>query len=134
MAVRGVFELTGLTAYLEDLAAAEQDVDAVVAKTLEEAKPIAEEEMLHNLRASSEQWTGETAATLYSTDAHQEGNYVFIEFGADTQKDPAGYFKEYGTTRQSAEAFLRPALRSHRMKNALKAAMRSIVKRYGLLK
>ena len=133
MTTRGNFTLTGLSNYLEDLAAAEQDVNAVVAQTLEYTRSVAETEMLQNLRKSSDLWTGATAATLYSTDSQEDGNYVFIEFGADTQKDPAGFYKEYGTTRQAAEAFLRPALRSHRMKNALKSMMLTIIERYGLL-
>jgi hypothetical protein len=132
MTVRASFTLTGLDKYLEDLAAAAVDVDAVIAEVLEETAPIAEDEMHTNLRKSSELWTGATAATLYSTNAQQDGNFTFIEFGADTLKDPAGFYKEYGTARQAAEPFLRPALSSHRLKNALRNAMKTIMQRFGL--
>lgn len=132
MTTRGSFTLTGLDKYLEDLAAASVDVDAVVAEIITDAAPIAEDEMHTNLRQSSELWTGETAATLYSTDAQQDGNFTFIDFGADTSTDPAGFYKEYGTTRQAAEAFLRPALKSHRLKNYLRRAMKNVMERFGL--
>lgn len=130
MTTRGNFTIKGLDAYLEDLAQAGQDVDAVVTEVLTEAAPIAIGQLQSNLRKTSEQWTGATADTLFSEVGH-EGNFIYIEAGADTGKDPAGFFKEYGTTRQAAEPFVRPAFTWLR-RTKLKAMMKAVMERFGL--
>jgi phage protein, HK97 gp10 family len=131
MPVRGVFEIKGLDKYLEDLAAAEKDVDQVVSDVLTEAAPIAEKTMRDELHKTSETWTGAAAATLFSSSVQRDGNYIFIELGANTGKDPAALYKEYGTARQAAEPFLRISFRWLR-KNKLKAMMKEVMERFGL--
>lgn len=83
------------------------------------------------LRASSETWTGATGRTLFSDGPKQDGNYIFLDIGADTQKDPAGFYKEFGTPRQAAEPFLRPTLQYYR-RRGLKDYMKYILETFGL--
>lgn len=131
MTVRGSFTIKGLDGYLEDLAQAGKDVDQIVSELLTEAAPIAEELMHENLRRTSETWTGATEETLFSSNVQKDGNYSFIEIGADSTRDFASWAKEYGTVRQVAEPFLRPAftkLRHHELRMMLKA----ILERFGL--
>jgi hypothetical protein len=130
--MRGTFNLTGIDKYLEAFAAAGKNVDQVVAEVLQEAQPLALELMRDELKRTSETYTGDTEATLYATQPQQDGNFVFVEFGADTGKDPAGLYKEYGRTRQAAEPFLRPAINSHRFKNKIKTSMKAVMERFGL--
>lgn len=131
MPVRSSFEIKGLDAYLETLVNAEKDVDVVVADVLTEAKPIIEKKMHANLRRTSEQWTGATAETLYVRDVQREGNYIFLEAGADTGKDPSGFYKEFGTARQAAEPFMRPSFTELR-RTGLKRMMKQVLERFGL--
>lgn len=133
MTTRGSFEIKGLDAYLEDLAAAGRDVDDVVTDLLTEAAPVAEAELHANLRRTSETWTGATSETIFTTEVQQDGNYIFIEIGADTTKDLAGFFKEYGTARQAAEPFIRPAFTKLR-RSELKAMLKATLERFGLAK
>ncbi len=133
MVVRGSFTVKGLDGYLEDLASAGRDVDETVTELLTQAAPVADAELQTNLRKSSETWTGAAANTIFTTDVMRDGNFIYIEIGADTSKDPAGFFKEYGTTRQAAEPFIRPAFTKLR-RSELKKMLKSILERYGLLK
>lgn len=129
MSVRGSFTLKGLDSYLEDLVSAGKDVDEVVAGLLTEAAPIAEAELQNNLRKTSELWTGATAQTIFTSSVQKDGNYIFIEIGADTTRDPAGFYKEFGTARQKAEPFIRPAftkLRRSELKKMLKATLQRL--------
>jgi HK97 gp10 family phage protein len=128
---KGSFTVKGLDNYLEAFAQAGQDVNDVVADLLTEAQPIAEQELHDNLRKTSEQWTGATAETIFTTPPQREGNYVFIELGADTGKDPAGFYKEYGTARQAAEPFIRPAFTKLR-RNQLKKMLKRAAETFGL--
>lgn len=130
MPVRGRMTL-GLDEYLETLVRAEKNVDEVVSELVEEAGPYAVGLMSHYLYASSENWTGATAKTLFSSDVQKDGNFIFVEIGADTQKDPAGWYKEFGRPNQAAEPFLRPTLVQYRRKE-LKRMMEKIIQKYGL--
>ena len=131
MPTRGVFEIKGLDKYLEDLVAAGVDVDEVVGEVLTEAAPIAEETMHRELRKTSETWTGAAAETLFASEVKKDGNYIFIELGADTSQDPAAFYKEFGTARQAAEPFLRLAFKWLR-KSKLKNMMKQVMERFGL--
>lgn len=131
MPVRGVFEIKGLDKYLETLVNAQKDVDQVVVDVLTEAAPIAEKKMHNQLRKTSETWTGAAAATLFTSSVQKEGNYIFIELGAHTGKDPAAFYKEYGTARQAAEPFLRPAFTELR-RTGLKRLLKQVMEKYGL--
>ena len=82
------------------------------------------------LKASSETWTGATEQTLFSRQPEQDGNFIYIQFGADTSKDPAALYKEYGTARQAAEPFLRPTLA--KFKREIRAMLKKTAVRMGL--
>ena len=116
---------------LEDFARAGEDVDQVVRDVLSEAAPIARDRMEENLRRTSEEWTGATAATLFATEPQQDGNYIFFELGVDVQKDEAGLHKEFGTARQAAEPFLRPSLTELR-RTGIKRMLKAVFERMGI--
>jgi uncharacterized protein YcgL (UPF0745 family) len=90
----------------------------------------AENEMRDQLRRTSETWTGGAEKTLFVKDVQQEGNYSFIEMGADVSKDPAALYKEFGTARQAAEPFLRPTMVFFRRQ--MKAMLKKVVEQMGL--
>jgi hypothetical protein len=130
MPVKGIFSLNGLDDYLEKIAAAGIEVDEAVAQAMNESAPIVGDEMHRLLRASSETWTGATERTLFKTAAKREGNYTFVELGADTSRDPAGIYKEFGVPRQAAEPFIRPAFAN--MRTRWRNAMKKILTELGV--
>lgn len=129
--MKGVFELKGLDALLEDVAQAGEDVDQVVHDVLSEAAPVARDRMEEILRNTSEEWTGDTAKTLFAGPVQQDGNYIFFELGADIGKDAAGLNKEYGNSRQIAEPFLRPSLTELR-RSGIKKMLQAVFERMGI--
>ncbi len=129
--MKATFTIKGLDTWLEDLAKAGQDVDQVVTDVLEEARPVAEERMRTILHNTSEQWTGETAKTLYTTPVQKDGNFIFFEMGANTGDDPSAQYKEYGRIRQKAEPFLRPSLTELR-RSGIKKMLKAVFERMGM--
>lgn len=127
--MKGTFTLS-VAPWLEDIAAAGADVDKVVQEVLAAYKDPLEAELHANLRKTSESWTGAAESTLFANDVQQDGNYSFIEFGADTSKDPAAQYKEFGTARQAAEPFLRPTLASAR--RHIKTLLKKVCEEMGL--
>lgn len=120
-----------LAPYLEDLAQAGQDVDKIITEVLTEAAPQAKADMETELRKTSEQYTGATAETLFATDVQRDGNFIYFEMGADTTKDPAGLYKEFGRIRQNAEPFFRPVLTKIR-KSGIKNMLKEIFEKLGI--
>lgn len=120
-----------LDAYLEALVQAEKDVDQAVTVLLEENRDYFGGLMYHYLRSTSEQWTGATAKTLFVSPVQRDGNFIFIELGADTQQDPSGLYKEFGRPNQAAEPFLRPTLVDLRRKE-LKRLMENLMEKMGV--
>lgn len=123
--------MKGLDGYLEAFVKAGLDVDQVVADVLTEAAPIAEAELVTQLRKTSEIWTGETAASIASSSVKKEGNFSFIEITAGGPEAPGAFPKEFGNTRQAAEPFLRPAFRKLRQ-SKLKAMLKQVSESFGL--
>ncbi len=135
MPVRGSFELKGLETYLERLAAARVDLDRAVTDVLTEAAPVAEQELTSALlktRQPDEVWTGETESTIVSSEVGQEGNYQFVEVRVGGPAAPQAIYKEYGTVRQAAEPFFRPAFRKLRQ-GQVKKMLKQVLQRFGLL-
>lgn len=122
----------GLDTWMEDLAAAGENVDDAVTELLVETQPFVAEELERNLKKTSETWTGETAASIDVSGVQQEGNYFFIEATAGGNDAPGANAKEWGNTRQAAEPFFRPTFRGHLLKNKLKAGMKTIMEKAGL--
>jgi HK97 gp10 family phage protein len=129
--MKSSFTMKGLDGYLEAFVNAGHDVDQVVTDVLVEAAPIAEAELVSQLRKTSETWTGETAASIASSSVKKEGNFFFIELTAGGKDAPGAFFKEFGNTRQAAEPFLRPAFRKLRQ-SKLKAMLKQVAESFGL--
>jgi len=130
MPVRGRLDMN-LSPLLEALAAAEKDVDGAVEEVLELNKYTAVMFLFKTLRATSEQWTGATAKTLFVEGPTRDGNYIFIELGAHTDVDPSAWYKEFGRPNQAAEPFLRPTLAYYR-KGGLKQTMLAVLEKLGV--
>jgi hypothetical protein len=128
------FELKGVDRYLEALNTVfgTEYVVSVFTDAMNDARVEIEAHMEDELRKTSETWTGETAKTLFVSEVQQEGNFVYIELGADTSKDLAAILKEFGSARQAAEPFLRPTMRSHWLKNVLRNTMRAIFEKMAI--
>lgn len=129
--MKSTFQLRGLDVYLEEIQRAGEDVDKVVQEVLSEAAPVARDRMEAILRNTSEQWTGATADTLFAGPVQQDGNFIYFELGADVKADEAGLYKEFGTTRQAAEPFLRPSLTELR-RTGIKRMLKAVFERMGL--
>lgn len=129
--MKSSFTMKGLDGYLEAFVNAGHDVDQVVADVLKEAAPIAEAELVSQLRKTSDTWTGETAASIASSDVKKEGNFFFIELTAGGPDAPGAIYKEFGRARQAAEPFLRPAFRKLRQ-SKLKAMLKQVADSFGL--
>jgi hypothetical protein len=129
--MKGSFQLKGLDPYLEDIQRAGEDVDKVVHEVLSEAAPVARDRMEEILRNTSEQWTGETAGSLFAGPVQQDGNYLFFELGANTREEIAGMYKEFGNARQAAEPFLRPSLTELR-RTGIKQMLKAVFERMGI--
>ncbi len=121
----------GLDGYLETLAQAGQNVDDAVTEVLTDSRFPAGGVMYQHLRSTSETWTGKTAHTLFIDPVKQDGNYIFFELGARLTDSQGAFFKEYGSSRQAAEPFLRPTMIHYRTKE-LKRIMKLVLERYGL--
>lgn len=125
MTTRGSLSIAGIEEYLEQIEATGRHVDDAVAEAIGEASPLVTEEMHRLLRASSETWTGSTDATIEQTGPQRDGNFTFIEIELHAEDDPAGIYKEFGTARQAAEPFFRPAFANmrHRWRNKVKEVL-----------
>lgn len=132
--MRGTLTFKGLEDWMELLAESGENVDDAVTELLGETQPFIEGELVAQLRKISEEYTGETASTIEVSGVQQEGNYLFVEATVGGSDAPQATYKEYGTTRQAAEPFVRPTFRGHRLKNKLKEGMKAIMQRFGLSK
>ena len=120
-----------LDPYLETLSKAGRDVDKIVVEMLQGYQYTVYGFLYDTLRASSEQWTGATARTLFVDGPKQEGNYIYLELGAHTDQDPSAFYKEYGRPNQAAEPFLRPVLIYYR-RGGLRGWMEAFFEKNGL--
>lgn len=130
--MKGSLSFKGLDAWMEQLAEAGQNVDEAVTDLLETTQPFIEEELVSNLKRTSEAYTGETASTIDVSGVQREGNFIFVEASVGGSDAPQATYKEYGTTRQAAEPFVRPTFRGHRLKNKLKEGMKGIMQKFGV--
>ena len=130
--MKGNLAFKGLENWMEDLASAGENVDAAVTELLGETQPFIESELVAQLKKTSEAYTGETASTIEVSGVQQEGNYLFVEATVGGSDAPQAFYKEYGTTRQAAEPFVRPTFRGHRLKNKLKERMKTLMQRFGI--
>lgn len=132
--MRGELIFKGLADWMEQLGEAGENIDDGVTELLSETQPFIEDELVAQLRKTSEEYTGETASTIQVSGVQKEGNYLFVEATVGGSDAPQATYKEWGTTRQAAEPFVRPTFRGHRLKNKLKEGMKMLMQRYGLAK
>lgn len=130
--MKSTLEFKALQNWMEDLAAAGQNVDDAVTEILTDAQPFVADELERNLKRTSEQWTPALGETIEVSAVQKDGNYIFIEASAGAGDEAAASAKEYGTARQAAEPFFRPTFRGSLLKNKLKAGMKTITERFGL--
>lgn len=130
MTVRGAFSLNGLEQYLEQLAQAGQDVDAIAQKALAEA---AEEVKAEMVKLAPED-TGELRNEISVEGPYQEGNFSYVLVGvrnADKSKRLAikATVQEYGSTKQAAQSYVRPGIQ--RKKGTMRKALKNILTELG---
>lgn len=113
MAVRTRMSLKGLDEYLEALAKAGRDVDAVAAKALEAGAKVMQARMIALVPVD----TGNLKDHIKIKGPIQNGNYIYIEVGIIHDRDftddeTARYANsvEYGNSSMAAQPFIRPAI------------------------
>lgn len=137
MATKGTFSMTGLSDWLEDLARAGQDVDAVVQEVLMEgaAPVLAEMQRLVPVGSAAEgdPHPGNLRNHLAIDGPHQEGNFNYVDVGvidADAETAIYGNVQEYGSGHNAAQPYIRPAIKKH--KSVIKKTLKAVLERYGL--
>lgn len=130
MATTGKLELSGLAAYLEDLAQAGVDIDVAAGKALAAgAQPILKEMAVlvpkdtHNLEHH-----------LEVDGPHRTGNFSYVDIGlmhADKETAIYGNVQEYGSSSVAAQPYVRPAFKTR--KAAAMRIMKDTLKAMGLL-
>lgn len=132
MATWAKLELTGLEAYLEEIEKAGHNIDGAARDAVYEGAVTLQEKMQSFVPIL----TGRLFMHILIKGPITEGNFSYCEVGvlhdiAFTPKDVAiqANVIEYGSTRQSAQPFIRPALRS---KKIVIDAMKAILEKYGL--
>lgn len=130
MATTGKLELSGLRAYLEDLAAAGKDVDAAAARALEAgAQPV-----LAEMKALVPKDTHNLENHLGVDGPHRDGNFSYVDIGvvtADKETAIYGNVQEYGSSSVAAKPYIRPSFKSK--KSAAMKAMKESLKGEGLV-
>lgn len=130
MSTTGKLDLRGLSAYLEDLAQAGQDVDAAAQRALEAgAQPI-----LTQMKIDVPKDTHNLEGHLDVDGPHREGNFSYVDVGVITDdKETAiyGNVQEYGSSSVEAHPYIRPALKGKRA--AAMRAMKDSLKSEGLV-
>lgn len=107
MTVRVQMDLKGLAAYLEELARAEQDVDAAAARAVTAGGDEILDGMLANVpigdAGKGDPHPGQLMRTLIRTAPQQDGNFVYVDVGmpggAPADVSRYGNAQEYGYSR-----------------------------------
>jgi HK97 gp10 family phage protein len=142
MTTNGRFNLTGLNEYLEAIAQAGLDIDAAAQRALMKGAEVLQEGMLGLVPVGSaargDPHPGNLMRHIQIKGPLQDGNFSYAEVGvihdlAFTDADTAAYGNvlEYGSTRQAAQPYIRPAIQGK--KAAVLAAMKESLKREGML-
>lgn len=127
--MRGVFQITGLDAYLQAVQDAGNDIDLVAAEAVDAGGQI----MLEAVQASAAPYrdTGEMENTIDRTPPQRDGNYTFVEVTVDkSDKVDHELYVEYGTPDTPARSFFRSAIDHSRAK--VRSKWRAIFKARGL--
>ena len=115
MTTRGKITTSGFEEYLEKLAKAGRNIDAVAARALQAGGEVALEGMQKRVAED----TGNLKDTLRIVGPKQEGNYVFILVGlvnADGETTRYGNAQEYGSSSMPAHPYVRPTMDEDKVK------------------
>lgn len=129
MAVKTKLETKGFEAYLESLAQAGRDIDAIADEALQAGGEILAGEM-HRLVAKD---TGDLDSHIEVSASKRDGNFHFVEIGILKPDGPLARkanANEFGTSKMAAHPFIRPA--TDNKMSAARAAMRAVFKSKGI--
>jgi HK97 gp10 family phage protein len=130
MTTTGKLTLNGLSNYLEDLAAAGQDVDAAAQQALMAGAEVIAAEMDRLVPKD----THHLESTIGVDGPHQHGNFSYVSIGvvnADKQTAIYGNVQEYGSSSVEAQPYIRPAFKVR--KAAAMKVMKNVLKEIGFL-
>lgn len=130
MTVRGKIDLKGLEAWLEDLAAAGNDINAAAARAIEAGQEVA----LKGMQRRAPKDTHNLEEHLVITKVRIDGNFVYGEvglIGADADTARYGNAQEYGTSNMAAQPYIRPTMQGD--KGKIRKAMRVVLEKEGKL-
>jgi len=124
-------ETKGFAEYLEALAKAGRDIDAISAEALAAGGEI----LLAGMERRVPKDTHNLEQHLSVDGPHQDGNFHYVQVGLDKSADAEtaryGNAQEYGTSSMAAQPYIRPTLDTD-MRQA-RAMMRSIFVKYGIV-
>jgi len=110
MPVRSRITTKGFAEYLERLAKAGKDIDAISGRALTAGGEI----LLSGMQKRAPKDTHNLESHLAVEGPHQDGNLIYVEVGLakDTDADTARYgnVQEYGSARTQAQPYVRPTL------------------------
>ena len=131
MAVRSKLETTGFAEYLERIARAGQEVDAIAAEALKAGGEI----LLDGMKRRVPKDTHNLEEHLTVLGPHRDGNFHYITVGmpkaADAETARYGNVQEYGSSSMAAQPYIRPTM-DQDMGKARKA-MKEVFEESGLV-
>ena len=119
MSTQGVFSLKGLEAYLENIAAAGENVDEAATRAIEAGTEVAQVGMRKRVRKD----THNLEKHIQIKGPQKDGNFVFAEVGliqdrafTDAETARYGVANEFGTTSMPAQSYIRSTMRIDKRK------------------
>jgi HK97 gp10 family phage protein len=142
MTTQGRFDLKGLDEYLEAIAKAGLDIDAAAQRAILKGAEVLQDGMLGLVpvgdAAKGDPHPGNLMRHIQVKGPLQDGNYSYAEVGvihdlSFTDADTAAYGNvlEYGSTRQAAQPYIRPAIQGK--KSAVLRTMKESLQSEGML-
>lgn len=128
--MKSVLSTKGFSEYLERLAEAGQDIDAIS----DEALTTGGEILLKGMEARAPRDKGHLVHRIQVVGPKRDGNYHFIKvgiFNVDRPKELYFFYQEFGSARNAAHPYLRPTFDDDM--RAARAAMLAKFKERGAL-
>jgi HK97 gp10 family phage protein len=125
MTIRSKLTTKGFDDYLERLAQAGQDIDAIVDEALNAGGQV----FIEGMERRAPELTGKLKGHIKMTEPAQAGNYHFVKIGVyDVDRDTEMYFfyQEMGSAQNPAHPYIRPAFDEDT--RAARAAMLNVFK------
>jgi HK97 gp10 family phage protein len=134
MTVRYVFDLKGLSEYLEKIVQAGEDVDEAAARAVTAGGDV----LVQGMQGRVAVLTGNLKEHISRTEPVRDGNYTYIDVGvldgenlADADTARYGNAQEFGTASMPAHPYIRPAIDEDKSK--VRAAERAALEQDGIL-